>query len=195
MKRPAFGHLLGYTALTIILTAGAAQSLAGSNTVFSDDIVNGTITHADIKANSLGGSRLLDNAVTGRKILNGTVMGADIGDNSVKGVDIDEGNLVLTCPSNLTQVADVCYSGVRGPTTFETALTDCVDEGLRLPSISETRAVAVDTVEVNFLWSDVAYSEGATPVAIGVNQNAALAVVNRGTNSVYRCVSTVGARP
>lgn len=29
MKRPAIGHVLGYTALTVMLTAGAAQSLSG----------------------------------------------------------------------------------------------------------------------------------------------------------------------
>ena len=83
MKRPAFGHLLGYTALTIILTAGAAQSLAGSNTVTSDDIVDGTITHADVKPNSLGGSRFLDNSVTSSKILNNTVTGADINEGTL----------------------------------------------------------------------------------------------------------------
>jgi hypothetical protein len=37
MKRPQVGHILGFTALTVVLTAGTAQSLSGSNTVFTDD--------------------------------------------------------------------------------------------------------------------------------------------------------------
>jgi len=75
--------IIGTTLLVVLLTAGAAQSLSGSNTVFSDDIVDGTVTHADIKANSIGGSRLLDNAVTGGKILDSTVTGADVNESSL----------------------------------------------------------------------------------------------------------------
>ena len=77
-SRRTTAHVVGYTALTLILTAGAAQSLSGSNTVFSDDIVDGTITHADVKANSIGGSKLLNNAVTGAKILDNSLLSADI---------------------------------------------------------------------------------------------------------------------
>jgi hypothetical protein len=71
---------LGLASMVVLVGAGAAQGLSGVNTVFSDDIVDGTIKHADVKPNSLGGSRLLDNAVTGSKILNNTVTGADIAD-------------------------------------------------------------------------------------------------------------------
>ena len=77
MKRPALGHLLGYTALTVMLTAGAAQSLAGTNTVFSDDIVDGTIKHVDIQPNTIGTSRLRDNSITTGKILDGTLLAQD----------------------------------------------------------------------------------------------------------------------
>ena len=73
MKRPALGHLLGYTALTVILTAGAAQSLSGSNTVFSDDIVDGAVYSPDIH----------DRAVTGAKVLNDSLTGADVNENSL----------------------------------------------------------------------------------------------------------------
>ena len=75
--------VLGTTVLVVTLTAGAAQSLAGSNTVFSDDIVDGSITHQDVRVNSLGGSRLLNNAVTGGKLLDGSVTGADVDEGSL----------------------------------------------------------------------------------------------------------------
>src|SRR5689334_6905117 len=45
--------ILGYVMLTLILTAGAAQGLSGSNTVTSDDIVNETIKSADVLNGSL----------------------------------------------------------------------------------------------------------------------------------------------
>jgi len=60
--------LFGYAALTVLLTAGAAQSLAGSDTVFSDDIVAGAVATSDIR----------ENAVTSSRIANGGVFGADI---------------------------------------------------------------------------------------------------------------------
>lgn len=73
MKRPAFGHLLGYTALTVILTAGAAQSLSGTNTVDSGDIIDGTIGTPDLKTGSVSGTKILDNSVTGTDINESTL--------------------------------------------------------------------------------------------------------------------------
>lgn len=78
MKRPALGHLLGYTALTVILTAGAAQSLSGSNTVFSDDIVDGAVYSTDIR----------DATITGLDVKNGSLNSADVGDKSIRSADI-----------------------------------------------------------------------------------------------------------
>lgn len=48
--------IIGYAALTLILTAGAAQGLAGTNTVTSDDIVNESLTSADVKNEALTSS-------------------------------------------------------------------------------------------------------------------------------------------
>jgi hypothetical protein len=65
--------IIGYAFLTILLTAGAAQSLSSSNTVFSDDIVDGAVTTADVRANAVTGSRILDNSVTGADIAESTL--------------------------------------------------------------------------------------------------------------------------
>lgn len=73
MKRPALGHVVAYTVLLVVLSAGTAQSLSGSNTVFSDDIVNGQVGYADIR----------DRAVGSRKILDGSIGAIDLGANSV----------------------------------------------------------------------------------------------------------------
>lgn len=66
-------RLASYVALVVLLTAGAAQSLTGSNSVFTDDIAAGQVTYADLR----------DNAVTGRKILDNSVTGADVATGAV----------------------------------------------------------------------------------------------------------------
>ena len=75
MKRTSLGHVLGYTALTVMLTAGAAQSLSGTNTVDSGDIIDGQVAYADIRDNAMTGKKLLDNSVTGADIRESTIPG------------------------------------------------------------------------------------------------------------------------
>ncbi len=106
MKRPALGHLLGYTALTIVLTAGAAQSLSGSNTVFSDDIVDGAIYNPDIH----------DRAVTGRKVLDNSITGADVlGTSLIYELDGESAELAagesLDFEASCASAADKALSG------------------------------------------------------------------------------------
>ena len=43
MTRSWMARLGGYVTLVLVVTAGAAQGLTGSNTVFSDDIVDGQV--------------------------------------------------------------------------------------------------------------------------------------------------------
>lgn len=70
--------VIGYAALTVILTAGAAQGLAGTNTVTSDDVVNETLTSADVKNESLTSSDIKNESLRGSDILNGSLSGSDI---------------------------------------------------------------------------------------------------------------------
>lgn len=48
-------HLVAYVALFFALTGGTAYALRGSNTVFSDDIVNQHVRSADVDNNGLTG--------------------------------------------------------------------------------------------------------------------------------------------
>lgn len=87
--------LLGTTALVVLLTAGAAQSLSGSNTVFTDDIAPKQVYNSDLADNAVSGGKVYDNSLSGADIRNGTLSGADIADNSLSGADIDESTLDL----------------------------------------------------------------------------------------------------
>ena len=174
MKRPALGHILGYTALTVILTAGAAQSLAGSNTVFSDDIVDFSIVANDIKTAAIGGRPIVDNSLTG--------------------TDVNEATLVLTCPTGMTKRGDLCFGPLLGPTQILPAVNDCAADNLRLPSYSEAKLIAETEV---FIWVDTLYYVLAGGGRQGVAVGAVFDDVEAAESAAYhyRCVTTVGARP
>ena len=168
--------IVGFAVLVVLMTAGAAQSLSGSNTVFTDDIVNGHVTNADLGTNS----------VTGGKVYNNTLTNADI----------NESSLVPTCTAGMTLTGDVCYTSARTAAAFGTALGDCADEDLRLPTLAEGKLVAIHSANASFLWTDNFYFDGGVYGAIVVyNGGQAASYTANADLRAYRCVTTVGARP
>src|SRR4051812_13859672 len=87
MTRKLLAHLrgqwIGALALLLVLTGGTAYALDGSNTVFSDDIVNGDVKVADVG----------QGAVATDELANGQVKSADLGDGEVKSVDVGAGQI------------------------------------------------------------------------------------------------------
>lgn len=134
MKRPAFGHLLGYTALTVILTAGAAQSLAGSDTVFSDDITDGNVTSADIKDQGVLYADIKDGAMTGKKILDNSVTSADLQDGGINSVDLQD---------NGVGGADVANGSLSGVDIADFSLTggDISDDSITGADVTPGREI------------------------------------------------------
>ena len=74
---------IGVIALLLVLTGGTAYALDGSNTVFTDDIVNGDVKVADIG----------QGAVATDELANNQVKASDIGDGEVKAADIANGQV------------------------------------------------------------------------------------------------------
>src|SRR3954471_18785274 len=113
----------------LVLGGGTAVALDGSNTVFSDDIVNGEVRNADIgtsevKANnvapdSLGSAKIADRSVknadlglgasSSNTIADGGIQAVDVKNNTLTGTQIDE----LTLDLSLLQrrIADSCAAG------------------------------------------------------------------------------------
>src|SRR3954453_5848594 len=58
-----------------------------------DNIIDGSISSADIKLNSLAGSRIADGSVTGADVGDGRLSGADLADNTLTASQIDESTL------------------------------------------------------------------------------------------------------
>jgi hypothetical protein len=82
------GNIVGYIALFLVLTGGTAYALDGSNTVFSDDIVDGQVQTADLGRG----------AVTSPKIHDGQVQHADLAANAVAGDVVQDGSLAGADP-------------------------------------------------------------------------------------------------
>lgn len=84
---------LAYVMVTAVVVGsaslGSASALDGSNTVFSDDIVDGTVTTLDVARNSLITSDIRDNSLASRDVEDGTLAGADVADGSITGKDIN----------------------------------------------------------------------------------------------------------
>jgi hypothetical protein len=78
---------VGLLALFLVLTSGTAYALAGSNTIFTDDIVDGHVRSADVaNDDSLVSLRGID-------ILNGSLTADDFAPDSVTGARIRESSL------------------------------------------------------------------------------------------------------
>lgn len=91
-------HHIGLIALFLVLTGGSAYALDGSNTVFSDDIVNGEVKEADVgqgavaspevKNDSIVAGDVAPNSLTSPRIADGSLTGGDVASDSVTGTDI-----------------------------------------------------------------------------------------------------------
>ena len=96
-------HVVGYIAVFLFAMSGTASALDGSNTVFSDDIVNGEVKTADIGNSEVGTGDIAnggvgtldiaDDAVTKNQIAAGGVHTSEIANSNVLGVDIKDGEV------------------------------------------------------------------------------------------------------
>jgi hypothetical protein len=126
--------LFAFVSLIVLLTAGAAQSLSGTNTVDSGDIIDGQVKFADIKpdavtssrirtdavgaseiqADQVGASELADNSVGSANIIDGTVTSADITNGQVNTTDLAGGAVRASDLGTITErtsTGAVCANG------------------------------------------------------------------------------------
>src|SRR5919197_3670692 len=91
-----YANVMATLAVFLVLTGGTAIALDGSNTVFSDDIVDG-----EVKAPDLAG-----NSVRTGKIQDGQVTTSDLGDSQVGSVDVLDGGLTGQDVANSSLTTD-----------------------------------------------------------------------------------------
>jgi hypothetical protein len=73
-----YANVVATLCLFLVLSGGTAVALTGSNTVFSDDIVNGQVKNADIINGAITTGKLRNDSVTSARIVNGQVKNPDI---------------------------------------------------------------------------------------------------------------------
>jgi hypothetical protein len=145
------GHLrsniIAYCALFFALT-GVAAALPGTNTVFSDDIVdgavqtqdiaNGGVATADLAGLSVNAAKLAPNGVNSGKVLDNGIKAPDIGpdavgtsevaDNSLTGTDVLDESLGSADVTNGsvtgTDIQDNSVSGADISDGYSTAASD-----------------------------------------------------------------------
>jgi hypothetical protein len=81
-------NVVGYIAIFLFAMSGTAMALDGSNTVFSDDIVNGEVRTADIRDGDVGTLDLADAQVRNVDLQDNSVDAAKIATNGVGAAEI-----------------------------------------------------------------------------------------------------------
>jgi hypothetical protein len=80
---------VGLIALFLVLAGGSAYALDGSNTVFTDDIVNGAVRQPDLGVGSVSSSRIVDGDVAGIDLAPNAVTSAKVRDHTIQAADLD----------------------------------------------------------------------------------------------------------
>jgi hypothetical protein len=128
-----YSNVISTLCLFLLLGGGTAVALDGSNTVFSDDIVNGEVKNADIgvsevKANSvapdsLGGGKITDRSVknadlalgasSSNTIADGGIQGVDVKNDTLTGAQVDESTLFNDDSLNGGDINEASLTGVN----------------------------------------------------------------------------------
>jgi len=162
---------LGMLALFLVLTGGTAYALDGSNTVFSDDIVNGEVRTADLNSPSVTTDKLADGAVTSPKIAQGAVTSDDILNGGIAAGDIALDAVgTFQIRDGGVEGSDIAQNAVTGEEIADGTVTGAdIDEssvsGLDRcpPDTKSFRRLCVHLAEVTRSWvgsSDYCTSRG-----------------------------------
>jgi hypothetical protein len=87
-SRLTYANVVASLSLFLVLSGGTAVALSGSNTVFSDDIVDNQVRPADVRNDTLAGGGL-----TAADLGPGSVGASELKDNRVTGADVNEASL------------------------------------------------------------------------------------------------------
>jgi len=102
---------MGAIALLLVLTGGTAYALDGSNTVFSDDIVNGEVKNDDLAPNSVGSAKIADRQVKNADLSLGASSSNTIADGGIEGIDVKGDTLTGTKIDESTLFNDNSLTG------------------------------------------------------------------------------------
>ena len=151
---------MGAIALLLVLTGGTAYALDGSNTGFTDDIVNGEVKEADVGQGAVATDELANNQVKASDIGDGEVKSAEVANGQVKTADIGAGEVesANVLDDNLTG-GDVAANSLKGADIDEATLSGF--GGAQL-IVRDGAMASIDPGEGMFLTSECEAGERAT---------------------------------
>jgi hypothetical protein len=128
----------GLIALFLVLTTGSAYALAGSNTVFTDDIVDGNVGTRDIHNGAVDAAKIADNQVKT----------AEIGQDEVRSGDVFNGSLGLD---------DLGNSSVASPELKDESVTgiDVAPNSLGPGRIADGTLTGTDVAQNSLKGADI----------------------------------------
>jgi hypothetical protein len=134
MNKSFLAHAIGYATVACLCIAGTAQAIPGTNTVDSEDIIDGQVTRPDIAAG----------AVTSGKVANDSLTGADVAENMLSFSSAG-------CKTGLVH----SYARVKGsatmPSSFTTSSTYVdFDRSCATSGEVQVRRVGTGNYEVRF---------------------------------------------
>ncbi len=150
---------------------------------------NESVQTGKIGSGAISTGKIEDDAVTGPKVKESTL------DQVPSAAEADKiGGFSAACPSGMKAVQGLCFdSGARAAAIWGNAVTDCADEGLRLPVPGELTAAAAALGNVaagNGEWTDSFYvTDSEATKAIGVNNTGTEKAFALTSELPYRCVT------
>src|SRR5262245_13160888 len=175
---------IGVIALLVVLTGGTAYALDGSNTVFTDDIVNGDVKVADIGQgavatdeianNQVKASDIGDGEVKAAEIANGQVTADDLAANSVRADEVADGQVrTQEIGNGQVQAQDLAPGvapGASGARAYARVTATC-SAITHICSINQTKGIAIVTRLAEGTYCVVAPGIDAklTPAAVSVD--------------------------
>jgi hypothetical protein len=184
-------NVIGYVALFLVLTGGTAYALDGSNTVFTDDIVNGEVRNPDIATDSVGSGKVIDDSLRGVDIAN-AADGADV----VNATQVDGHS--ASCPANTFAESGLCFDDTpQAAHSWSTASDDCAMRGGTLPTADQLRPtrrlpgvdLGSDATTAHWTSNIAEDDDGLGLSVVTVEDNGGMPVNNSPTSTTqpYRC--------
>jgi hypothetical protein len=165
--------------------------LGGSNTVFSDDIVDNQVYSADVRNDTLSGGGLATADIRPSSV--GT---SEVTNESLTGQDIKNHSGVDTCVAATVRLGQLCVRGENQTRDWFSAAQYCASLDLRLPSFAEALELAtthdipnVDPSEYFWTGSRYVSSDGFFYADI-VNDDATIANSEVSFSRETVCVTT-----
>jgi hypothetical protein len=138
---------MALAALFLALTGGSAYALTGSNTVFSDDIVNGQVMSEDVQDNGVRSVDVRDDTERGGGLAAadlgpGSVGTSEVADGSLTGADVEESSLGTVPAATIGGLGRSAVSHPDCAPAASGAQIDCVDVSITTQRTASLLATA-----------------------------------------------------